>query len=193
MPASLKSLTKAQQRTLTFLVSTVVLLGAAGWLVHDVNRRVAQAASERQEIERKENTARENQPASAEEQASWIEQSQRLQALLLSDQTLPQFYTEITTLAGENGLDQRFGMTPEEKAIREDNPSTEESKILSVGVRRYVVLTLNFRGDYPNVSRFLGALSRLPRAIEFQTIDMRREGPLVEVSLVLHVYRREEA
>ena len=193
MPSSLKSLTAVQKQTLTFLVATVTLLGLTGWLILDVNTRTAAVAAARQDLDRKENTARGLTPVTAEEQALWVQETEKFNAVLLSDQTAPELYTEITRLAGENQLDQRFGMTPEEKTVGDQNLTPEESRVQAVGVKRYVVLTLNFRGDYPNVSRFIGALSRLPRPIEYQTIDFRREVPQVEVNLVMHVYKREGA
>ena len=193
MPASLKSLTAVQRQTLTFIVATVTLLGLAGWLIYDLNRRTTEAAAARQDLDRKETTARGLTPVTAEEQALWAQANEQFKAVLLSDQTAPELYTEITRLAGENQLDQRFGMTPEEKTIGDQNLTPEESRVQAVGVKRYVVLTLNFRGDYPNVARFIGALSRLPRPIEYETIDFRREVPQVEVNLVIHVYKREGA
>jgi len=190
MPASLKSLTSARQ-TLTFLIATVALLAASGWLMFDLDRQRAEVSAARQELERKEGAARALEPLAAGEQEQRAEQGRQFQDLLLSDQTIPGFYSEITRIAGESQLDQRFGMTPEDKTIAEQTPTPEETRMLAAGVKRYVVVTLNFRGDYPNVARFLGALSRLPRSIEYQTIDMRRETTLVQITLVMHVHKRE--
>jgi hypothetical protein len=194
MPASMKSLTKAQRQTLAFLVGTIALLGAAAWLLYNLNSQRVEVAAAKQELERKENAVRGFELPAVEERTQWLEQKQRFEDTLLSDQDLPAFYSDITRIAGETQLDQRFGLNPEEKTISaEQNPTPEQARILAVGIKRYVLLTLNFRGDYPNVSRFLDALSRLPHAIEYQTIDMRREGPLVEVTLVMQVYKRESA
>jgi Tfp pilus assembly protein PilO len=192
MPASLKSLTSARQ-TLTLLLATVALLAAASWLMFDLNRQRTEVFAARQELEIKESNARTLEPLAAGEQEQRAEQSRQFQELLLSDQTMPGFYSEITRIAADSQLDPRFGMTPEDRTIAEQTQTPEEAKMLAVGIKRYAVVTLSLKGDYPNVARFLGALSRLPRSIEYQTIDMRRETALVQVTLVMHVHKREGA
>jgi Tfp pilus assembly protein PilO len=191
MPASINSLTSVQRQTLSFLIGTIVLLGAAGWLMYDLYVKRADTLAQRQALERKERDAQHIRLPSAEEQAQWAQEVQHFQDILLTDQAVPEFYSEITRIAGENRLDQRFGMTTEEKKT-DVKPTPETEKLAALGIKRYLVMTLKFSGEYPDIARFLSALSQLSRPIEYQQIDMKREVNLVDVTLVMHVYKRED-
>lgn len=192
MPASINSLTSVQRQTLSFLIGTIVLLGATGWLMYDLSVKRAGILTERQALERKEKDAQQIRLPVAEERAQWAQQLQQFQDILLTDQAVPEFYSEITRIAGENRLDQRFGMTPEEKKTADLKPTPETEKLAALGIKRYLVITLKFSGEYPDIARLLSALSQLSRPIEYQQIEMKREANLVDVTLVMHVYKRED-
>ena len=66
----------------------------------------------------------------------------------------------------------------EDKTIDPNQPPTpEDGKIAALGIRRYLLVTLKFQSAYPDAARFLSAVTQLPRPVEVQTIDMRRNAP----------------
>jgi Tfp pilus assembly protein PilO len=189
----MKSLTAQQQRTLMYLISTVLALALSAGMLVDLRSKNTEATKLRQEIERKERDAQNAQPPSLEEQRKWAEDENQLKNVLLNDQAVSQFMEEVTRIANENGLD-RLGLNTDETIIDANKtPSPEETKLLGVGVRRYLVVTIKFQGQYPDVARFLGGISKLQRPIEYHMIDMRRSQPLVDVTVVMNVYKREAA
>jgi Tfp pilus assembly protein PilO len=187
------SLTSLQQKTLMYIVGSLVLLGIAGAMLYDANRRVKEAATLVQETDRKEQEAAVVQIPSDEDQAQWAEKDRQLASLLLSDQQVPEFLEDVARLANENHL-QRLGINNEDKVIDPNQPgSPEDGKLASVGIRRYLLVTLKFQSEYPDAARFLAAVSQLPRPVEFQVVDMRRNPPALDMTLVLKVYKREPA
>jgi Tfp pilus assembly protein PilO len=193
MPATLSSLTTQQRRTLIFLVGFVLALVLSGYLIYDLNGERATVARLKQEVERKEREAQAVQLPTLEEQNRWAEQEKQVNEILLPEQTVPLFFEEVTRVANENGLE-RLGINTEE-IVLDPNKSTaaDEATPVGIGVRRYLVVTLKFQGDYQNVARFLGGISKLPRPLEYRTVDIRRSPPKVEVMVVMNVYKREAA
>lgn len=193
MRATVNSLTAQQQKTLIYIVGTVLLLGAAGYMYYSLSAGRTEARRQRQEIERKENEARNVQMPSLEVQTKWAEQETQLGSLLLTDQTVPKFYEEISGIATENRL-QRVDIKTDETTIDANKqPSAEEAQLLGVGVRRYLVMTVRCQGEYPDIARFLSGISKLNRPVEFQLIDIRRSTPYIDVTVVMKVYKREPA
>ena len=189
----MKSLTAQQQRTLLYLIGFVLALVLSVGMVFDLNAKRAEVTKFKQEIERKERDAQSGQPPSPEEQSKWSQDENQMKSVLLADEKVPEFMGELTRIANENGLE-RLGLNTEETLIDSNKtPSAEETKLLGVGVHRYLVITVKFQGPYPNVAHFLGGVSQLQRSVEFHMIDMRRSPPIVDVTVVLNVYKREAA
>ncbi len=187
------SLTKQQQRTLIYIAGFVLSLGLAGWLLYDLNGRQTAAARLEREVTQKERDSRNLAEPGAEELAEWAQQQAQLTNILLLDQAEPEFLAEVTRIATENRL-QRVGVTSENKIIDpEKGSSAEELKALGVGIRRYVAVTIKFTGDYADIARFLGSVSNLERAVEYHTINLKRNAPFIEVEVVMNVYKREPA
>jgi Tfp pilus assembly protein PilO len=186
------SLTSAQQKTLMYIVVTVVLLAMAGGMIYDVNRRRAEADSLNKDMVRKEQDASAVALPTDEDQAEWASREKQLADLLLPDQAVPELLEEITRLANENRL-QRLGISNEDKSLEgtQTVPSPEDAKLLAVGIKRYLVITLKFQSEYPDAARFLGAVAALRRPVEFGVVDMRRNPPQLDVTLTLKVYKRE--
>jgi Tfp pilus assembly protein PilO len=185
------SLTKQQQKTLAYLIGTLLALALAGGMLLDGSRKSAEAAALRQEVERKELEAETIQVPTPEEQAGWAESERRLASVLLSDAEVPQFLADVTRLADQYKL-QRFNINTEDKVLDPNQPATaEETRMVIVGIRRYLLVSIRFAGDYADAARFLGAVSQLPRPIEFQTVDMQRNPPWINVNLILKVYKQE--
>lgn len=187
------SLTSLQKKTLTYIVGTLLALALTGGMLYDLNRRSTAALALKQEVERKEAEAASIQLPDAEEESKWAEQEKQLKSILLSDQQVPEFQGEVTRIAYEYRL-QRLGINNEDKVLNPDQPiSSDDAKLLPLGIRRYVLVTLKFQGEYPDMARFLAAISKLPRPVEFHTIDMRRNPPWIDGSVILKVYKREPA
>ena len=71
--------------------------------------------------------------------------------------------------------------------------SAEEAKVIAVGIRRYLAITMRFQGQYMDIARFLGGVAKLDRPIEYHFVNLKRIVPLIEVQLVMNVYKRETA
>ncbi|HYR84407.1 MAG TPA: hypothetical protein VE422_10050 [Terriglobia bacterium] len=193
MPLTLRSLTTQQRRTLKFLLGLAIALALSAYLIYDLNSRRATIDRLKQEVERKERDAHAVQLPTREERTLWAEQERQVNQLLLPEQTVPLFFEEITKIANENGLE-RLGINTEETVLGPDkSPAPDDVTPAGVGVRRYLVVTLKFQGDYRNVAGFLGSISKLPRPVEYRLIDMRRTPPKVDVTIVMNVYKRETA
>ena len=176
-----------------YIVGTLLLLGIAGGMLYDANRRIKEAGTLRQDADRKEQEAFTVQIPSDEDQAQWGTKEKQLSSLLLSDQQVPEFLEDVARLANENHL-QRLGISNEDKVIDPAQPATpEDGKLANVGIHRYLLVTLRFQSEYPDAARFLAAVSQLPRPVEFQIVDMRSKPPMADMTLVLKVYKREPA
>lgn len=187
------SLTSQQKKTLIYILGTLVLLGIAGGMVFDADRRTTEAITLRLEAERKEQEASTIKIPTDAEQAQWAANQNQLSSLLLSDQEVPEFLEDVTRLANENHL-QRLGINNQDKVIDPKQPGApDDGKLLDVGIRRYLLVTLTFQSEYPDAARFLAAISQLPRPVEVQVVEMRRNPPTVDMTLVLKVYKREPA
>jgi Tfp pilus assembly protein PilO len=186
------SLTKAQQKTLIYIIGTVLLLGAAGGLMVDANRRTAEARTLRMDADRQQQEASALPIPSEQEQVKWSTSEKELSTRLLSDQQVPEFLEDITRIANENHLE-RLGINNVDKVNDPSKPGTpEDVKLAALGIHRYLLVTLKFQSVYPDAARFLAAVSRLPRPVELQTIDMRRNPPKLDVTLVLKVYKQQQ-
>jgi len=189
----MSSLTKHQQTTVIYIAGFVLALGLAVGMLYDLNSSRAAVARQKQDVERKEQQARGANPPGIEEQRKWAEQEARLTNLLLPEQAVPQFFEEVTRIATETGI-QRLGMNTEEISI---DPSKtllpEDAKVIAVGIRRYLAVTMKFQGQYTDIARFLGGVAKLDRPVEYHFVSLKRIVPLIEVQLVMNVYRREAA
>jgi Tfp pilus assembly protein PilO len=151
----------------------------------------AMLAKEQQDLDRKDSQARGFKPPSPQEQNKWTEQETQMNSLLLSEQAVPQLFEEVTRIATETGI-QRLGINTEEVTIDTAKVnSPEESKVVSAGIHHYLAVTLKFQGRYEDVARFLGGVAKLDRPIEYHLADLKRAVPLIEVQLVMNVYKRE--
>ncbi|PYS23730.1 MAG: hypothetical protein DMG11_25150, partial [Acidobacteria bacterium] len=151
--------------------------------IYDLNSQRATVDRLRQEVERKERDAQTVQVPTAEEQNRWAEQERRVNELLLPEQAVPLFFEEITRIANENGLE-RLGINTEETVLDPArSPAPDDVIPAGIGVRRYLVVTLKFQGDYQNVAGFLGGVSKLERPIEYRLVDIRRSPPKVDVTI----------
>jgi Tfp pilus assembly protein PilO len=185
------SLTQTQRKTLMYIIGTVLLLGLAGGLMVDANRRTAEAVKAKTKVDREEQEVAVVTIPSEQEQAQWSIKEKELAARLLPDQQVPAFLEDITRIANENHLE-RLGINNEDKTIDPNQPRTpEDGKAAAIGIRRYLLVTLKFQSTYPDAARFLSAVSRLPRPVEVQTVDMRRNAPTLDVTVILKVYKQE--
>lgn len=129
---------------------------------------------------------------SLQEQREWTAQQSELRSILLADDSVQQFYEEITRAAADNGI-QGLGMTTEEVTIDSARAGEDESKVIAVGVRQYLSIAMKFRGQYTDIGRFMGAVSRLQRPVEYYSANMRRSQPYIDVQIIFHVYKRAPA
>src|SRR5262249_22532607 len=186
------SLTQAQRKTLMYIIGTVLLLGLAGGMMVDASRRTAQAITAKTNVDRQERDAAAVTIPSEQEQLQWSTKEKELSARLLSDQQVPEFLEDITRIANENHLE-RLGINNEDKTIDPNQPPTpQDGKVAALGIRRYLLVTLKFQSAYPDAARFLAAVSQLQRPVELQTIDIRRNAPALDVTVILKVYKQEQ-
>jgi Tfp pilus assembly protein PilO len=189
----MSSLTKQQQTTVIYIAGFVLSLGLAGGMLYNLSSSRAAVTRQRQDVERKESQARILKPATVEEQSKWTEQEDQVTNLLLSEQAVPQFFEEVTKIATETGI-QRLGMNTEELSIDPAKASSpQEAKVVAVGIRRYLAVTMKFQGQYADIASFLGGVAKLERPIEYHVVALKRTFPLIEVQLVMNVYKREPA
>ena len=189
----MSSLTKQQQTTLIFIVGTVLALVLSGGMLYNLNSTQAAITRQRQDLERKEKQTKGYQAPTLEEQTKWAEQETQVNNLLLSEQEVPQFFEEVTRIATESGI-QRVGMNTDPVTIDPSKAtSAEEAKVVAVGVKQYLAVTMKFQGQYADIARFLGGVAKLQRPIEYHLVDLKRTIPLIEVQLVMNVYKRGPA
>jgi Tfp pilus assembly protein PilO len=182
-----------QQTTLIYIAGFVLSVGLAAGMLYNLNSIRAAVSRQKQEVEQKEQQARGANPPALEEHRRWAEQEDRLTNLLLPEQAVPQFFEEVTRIATETGI-QRLGMNTEEISIDPSKAvSSEDAKVIAVGIRRYLAVTMKFQGQYTDIARFLGGVAKLDRPTEYHFVNLKRTFPLIEVQLVMNVYKREPA
>src|SRR5437016_1460966 len=151
----MSSLTRQQQTTVIYIAGFVLLLGLAIGMLYNLNSSRAAVTRQKKDVEGKEQQARGANPPTLEEQRKWAEQQARLTNLLLPEQAVPQFFEEVTRIATETGI-QRLGMNTEEISIDASRTLTsEDAKVIAVGIRRYLAVTMKFQGQYADIARFL--------------------------------------
>jgi Tfp pilus assembly protein PilO len=189
----MSSLTKQQQTTLVYIIGCVLMLLVAGGLLYSLNSSAATVTKLKQDVERKEKQAKGVRPATAEEQSQWEAQETQLGSLLLSEQAVPQFFEEVTRIATENSI-QRLSMNSEEVTIDPGKAATaDEARVIAVGIKHYLAVTMKFQGQYVDVARFLGSVAMLDRPIQYHLVELKRGFPYIEAQVVINVYKREPA
>jgi Tfp pilus assembly protein PilO len=189
----MSSLTKQQQTTLIYIAGTFLFLALAGAMLYSLNSSRAAVAKLKQDLDRKETQARGFKPPSPEEQAQWAEKETQVNNILLSEQAVPQLFEEVTRIATETGI-QRLGMNTEEIAVDPNKASSpQEARVVALGIRHYLAVTMKFQGQYSDIGQFLGGVAKLNRPIEYHLVVLKRTVPLIEVQLVMNVYKREAA
>ena len=187
-------LTRQQQTTLLYMAGTLLSLGLSALLLYNLSSARTALTTLKQEVENKENRARSARPPGIEEQGAWKDTENALSSLLLPDQAVPEFLAEITQIADETGIQQRLAVNTEETTLAPGKPiSPEDAQALAIGIRRYLVISMKFQGQYPDIAQFLGRLSRLQRPVEYKIVDLKRTAPLIEVQVILHAYKRDAA
>ena len=127
-----------------------------------------------------------------DERRQWREDHDQLVARLLADAEVPLFFQDVTRLATSYRL-QRFRLDTEERGIDPGDGTEGPESAARLGIPGYLVVTLDFSSDYRNAAEFIHAVGQLGRWIEFTSIDLRRNAPDVDVTMVLRVYKRQEA
>jgi Tfp pilus assembly protein PilO len=187
----MSSLTKQQQTTVAYLGGLVVSVVLVAAMLLNLSSSRAAVTKIRQDVERKESKASSLRPATPEEEAKWTEQETQINNLLLPEQAVPQFFEEVTRIATENGI-QRLGMTTDEVTIDPNKASSPaEAKVIGVGIKRYLTVTMKFQGQYADIARFMGGVVKLDRPIEYHLVDLKRVPGLIEAQLVMNVYKRD--
>jgi Tfp pilus assembly protein PilO len=170
----------------------------SGALISDLSVRKAELARQIREVDAKEAQAAATPSPTLEEQREWASQEEILSNTLTGDESLPLLFAEITRIGGESGV-QGIGITTEERAVAEGADTTSpaagpiDAALLAANVSRYSAVTIRFQGGYAGVARFLDAISRLPYAVSIRSADLRRAVPLIDGTLLLHVYKRGAA
>ena len=189
----MSSLTKQQQTTLVYIIASLLMLVLAGGLLYSLNSSATAVTRLKQDVERKEKQAKDVRPPTAEEQSQWEAQENQLTGLLLSEQAVPRFFEEITRIATENSI-QRLSMNSEEVTIDPSKAATaDEAKVIAVGIKHYLAVTMKFQGQYADVAGFLGSVAKLDRPIQYHMVELKRGVPYVEAQVVINVYKREPA
>ncbi len=192
MPAELKALKGIDRQV--FLYGAVLVFAIAGTVGSSWQLGTIRAAVEEQRDERdaKELEADAIVLPTDDERGEWTTQENLMASMLLADREIPAFFSEVTRLATFNGLE-RFVLGNEQRVLDEIDGELSPSDALSqsVGIRRYIVVTLEFSGDYRNVAEFIHDIGRLLRLAEFVSIQLRRNQPNVDVTMLFHVYKNE--
>ncbi len=192
MPAELNALKGIDRQVLLYgaiLVFAVAGTVATTWYLGTIRTEVEELTDE---LAQKELEADAIVLPTDDERGEWTTQENLMASMLLADPAVPAFFSEVTRLANLNRLE-RFVLGNEERMLDEidGEPSSSDALSQSVGVRRYVVVTLEFSGDYRNVAEFIHDIGRLPRLAEFVSIQLRRNQPYVDVTMSFHVYKSE--
>jgi Tfp pilus assembly protein PilO len=190
----MSGLTKQQQTTLIYIGGFAVCVTLSVVLMFNLSASRTALTRLKQEVEQKEGQARSARSPSPEELSKWSEQQSTLSGLLLAEQEVPQFFEEITTLAADSGIQQRLAVNSDDAVIEPGKPvSSEGARAAAMGMHRYLVVSMKFQGQYPEIALFLGRLSKLQRPIDYRVVDMKRGLPLIEVQLTVNVYKRDTA
>ena len=191
MPAQLKALKGIDRQV--FLYGAILVFAIAGTVatIWHLGTIRAEVEEQRGEMTTKELEADAIVLPTDEERAEWTTQENLMASMLLADPEVPRFFSEITRLATLNRLD-RFVLGNEERILDGDGElSSSDAQSRSVGIRRYIVVTLELSGDYRSVAEFISDIGRLPRLAEFVSIQLRRNQPSVDVTMSFHIYKNE--
>lgn len=187
-------LTKQQQTTLLYIIGALLSFGVSIALLYSLSSSRTAVTKLRQEVEGKELRARNARPPDTATLGAWKEQENTVAGLLLPDQAVPEFLAQVTQIAADTGIQQRLTVNTEDKTIEPGKPmSPEDAKAAAIGIDRYLVLTMKFQGQYSDIAQFLGRLSGLQRPIDYRIVDLKRNAPLIEVQVIVNVYKRDAA
>jgi len=66
----------------------------------------------------------------------------------------------------------------------------DDPVLQSLGVSNYTLVTIDFRAEYEDVSRFIGAVEKMPQGVLVRSGDLRRDPPRVAGTIALRVYQK---
>ena len=192
MPVELKALKGVDPQLVGY--GALLLLAVAGIIgmnVHLGTVRTA-VAELQEELAEKEREAENIVLPTADERSEWTTNQNLMTSMLLADPDIPAFFNDLTRLATLNRLE-RFNLGTEERVLddAERELSVSETLARSVGIRRYLVVNLEFSADYRDAVEFVQDVGRLPRLTEFVSVQLRRQPPSVGVTMSFHVYKSE--
>jgi Tfp pilus assembly protein PilO len=194
MPIELQFLKKIDRSLVGFAALLVIsVAGIVATTLHLGTLRDGLEQSE-QGLAQKQISADSVTLPSDEELGQWASTQNILLSRLISENDIPGFVSEITSLASQFQLGTRLGVDYNLVEIQAEaaNLPVTEQLARAMGILRYTEVTLTFSGEYENSARFIQTIARLPRLIEFTEIDLGRTPPNVSVRMVMRIYQRED-
>ncbi len=193
MPVEMKALKGMDKQVVIY--TAVLVLALAGTVVMTWHLGVLRAdfAVNENTLAQKEQEASGIALPTDQERGQWMTQQNLMASRLLVDAQVPVFFQDISRLFNLNQL-LRFDLKSQEYVVNEGADLSDHDMLMqAVGIRRYDVITLEFSGRYRNISQFIQAVGQLPRLSEFVTIQLRRNTPMVDVTMTFRVYKSEAA
>jgi hypothetical protein len=197
MRINIRQLKSAGRRQWLYALFVLAGVSAAVLLWRDLNVRKSELGRLTKEVEALEARTAAFRLPGPEELRRRKDEEAAFAAALQGNETAPLLYAEITRIGSETSI-QGIAINTEEKrfsAAAADSAAepSEEARLAALGISGYSALTIQFQGSYANVAGFIDAMSRLPYAASIRSVDLRRTVPLIDGTLVLHVYQRGPA
>jgi Tfp pilus assembly protein PilO len=174
---------------ITLVAGAVLIIGvllSAGMFL-DLTKRESAADKLSKEFHAREQQADAlPKPGIATEGAS-NERLERFSSFIVQPALATQLLEDVSRLAAENNLAD-VAVTSEEHVI--NTIDTDAAVLQSLGIVKYLTITMTFKSEYEDAAKFLGTVEHLPRPLMIRTVDMRREPPRVAATVAMQVYEK---
>jgi hypothetical protein len=182
---------------LPVIILAAVVLSAG--VIYDLNTRKSELQRLTTEVEALEAQIAAIDFPTGAETTEWAAEEETFRSALLGEESVPLLFAEITRIGSDNRIQgitintEEHNLSPDAAVQDGSAPPGHDADLLAVGIARYSAVTIRFQGLYPDVAGFLDAVSRLPYSISVRTVDLKRTIPLIDGTLLLHVYKRGAA
>jgi Tfp pilus assembly protein PilO len=191
MRIDIKKLIAVDPQTLKYIGIAVLCVAITGGLLFDLKSRSARITQLAKDVEAKEQQAAGTRLPTQDQIRKNAEEERLFNSAIVGEESIPLVFEEITRAGSDHRV--QMEIQSEEKTIPDAPEDPVEASARSLGVTRYLVVSVKFQAEYSDAAQFLGSISRLPHALALRSLELRREPPLVSGTMRLHVYKRGAA
>ena len=186
MRIDLKQLENVDRVTLVAGIVLIVSIVISAWMILDLSKRETVADKLSREFQSKQQQA-DALPRPAGTDGTSAEKLERFSNFVVSPSLAPQLLEDVSRLAAESNLTD-VAVSSEEHVV--NGVDAEAPALQSLGIVRYLTITMTFKSEYEDAARFLGSVEHLQRPLMIRTVEMRRDPPRVAGTVALQVYEK---